>query len=311
MLPLTRSLTVSTTTAIPSFSATASPGAQHRRSFTVSLPSHLALSYEHLPPSSPPPKSPSPAPVMYLHGLFGSSKNWGGIAKLVGRESILVDLRNHGDSPHDEDMTVPTMAADVIELIQSLNLPPITLLGHSMGGKVAMSVAEQRPDLLQKLLIVDVSPGQSNSSKQELADIVAALRSLPIDELPNRVAADAALKASIPEQFIRSFLLQNLKNVKGGGSSLAWRVPLEFIDTNLFPMMEYEFLDRSKYEGPSLFIGGANSGYLSDEATQEHTKRIFPQSSLQMIEGAGHYPHFETRDEFLGIVNQFLQSEEE
>jgi esterase len=168
--------------------------------------------------------------LLILHGLFGSAANWGRIARELAADHrvIVADLRNHGASPHAPDTGYPAMAADVAALLERLSPDaPVTLLGHSMGGKTAMRFALEHPGRVARLLVVDIAPRAYRGNQD---DVAAALRRLDLDALPSRAAADARLAQWIPDPSLRAFLLTNLVQAEG---RLRWRINLPVLADGL------------------------------------------------------------------------------
>ncbi|XP_049760145.1 protein ABHD11 isoform X3 [Elephas maximus indicus] len=212
----------------------------------------------------------SPA-LVFLHGLCGCRNNFSSIAKAVaqqtGRKVLTVDARNHGDSPHSPDMSYEAMSQDLQDLLPQLGLVPCVLVGHSMGGKTAMLLALQRPDLVDRLIAVDISPARTTSIS-DFPSYLAAMRSLDIpDELPRsraRKLADEQLspviQATGPPQDIvtRQFLLTNLVEVDG---RFVWRVNLDALAQHMQEILAFPPRQES-YPGPTLFLLGGNSQYV-------------------------------------------------
>ena len=228
-------------------------------------------------------------PALVLHGLFGSGTNWRTIARRLGSrlECHLVDQRNHGRSPHARGMAYPALAADVLAYLDANRLDRPGLIGHSMGGKTAMTLALSAPERARWLVVADIAPAPSPSDHRPILD---ALRALALDSLASRAAADAALARSVPDLGLRQFLLQNLVHGDGG---LRWRIDLEAIAEALPDLTGFPSTAQGAvYEGPTLFLRGERSDYL----TVHHESRIgtlFPCASIDTIAGAGHWLHAE------------------
>ena len=241
-------------------------------------------------------------PALVLHGLFGSGTNWRTIGRRLGTrlECHLVDLRNHGRSPHARGMAYPALAADVLAYVDANRLDRVGLIGHSMGGKTAMTLALTSPERVRWLVVADIAPAPSPSDHRP---ILTALRGLALDSLDSRAAADAALARSVPESGLRRFLLQNLVHGDGG---LRWRIDLEAIadalpDLGGFPPPA----PGAVYEGPTLFLRGERSDYL----TARHEPRVralFPRASIDTIAGAGHWLHAEKPVEVTSRIARFI-----
>ena len=228
-------------------------------------------------------------PALVLHGLFGSGTNWRTIARRLGSrlECHLVDQRNHGRSPHARAMAYPALAADVLAYLDANRLDRAGLIGHSMGGKTAMTLALSAPERVRWLVVADIAPAPSPSDHRPILD---ALRTLALDSLASRAAADAALARSVPDPGLRQFLLQNLVHGDGG---LRWRIDLEAIAEALPDLTGFPpTAPGAVYRGPTLFLRGERSDYV----TARHEPRIralFPSASVDTIADAGHWLHAE------------------
>jgi esterase len=239
-------------------------------------------------------------PVVILHGVFGSARNWSTIAKhLAAKHRVLaIDLRNHGDSPHAPSMTYAEMAADVLALIEARRLDAPALIGHSMGGKVAMLAALLHPELIARLVVVDVAPVTYRATLRAYAEAMAAVK---LEGRARRAEVDGQLAAAIPEPGIRAFLLQNLVSEPGG---FRWRLNLDAIIRAMDEISSFPELD-GVYTGPTLFIRGERSNYV----TAAHTGRIralFPRAKIVTVAGAGHWVHAEQPGPFLAAIEAFL-----
>lgn len=238
-------------------------------------------------------------PIIILHGFFASSRNWRKIAeKLATNFCVYVlDARNHGASVHSEIMNYETMAADVAYFISLYKLKNLTLLGHSMGGKTAMWLALNFPDLIEKLIIVDIAP---ISYQHSFDPIINSLKNLPIQELSNRKQADTLVSDIITDLSYRQFLLQNLV-LKSGGYQ--WRINLDFFQKNAKAIIGFpETDDCLPFEKPTLFLAGQNSNYIPSGSTQ----LLFPRAYIVTIPNAEHWIHVQNPDDFLTAVRDFL-----
>lgn len=244
---------------------------------------------------------PGQAPVVLLHGLFGAAQNWGGVQKRLaasGRRVIALDLRNHGASPWDPAMDYPAMAADVAETLAALRAAPATVVGHSMGGKVAMALALARPAVVARLVVADIAPV---AYPPGLRGHVAAMLALPLRPGLSRREAEAALAPVVPEPGIRAFLLQNLRFE---GPAPAWRLNLEAIAAAM-PVIE-AFPDLAgPYPGPVLVLAGERSDYIRP-AHHDRIRTLFPAAGFATVPGAGHWVHAENPAAFLELVEGFL-----
>lgn len=246
-------------------------------------------------------------PLMIIHGLMGSSDNWGTIGRNLAENYrvLLLDMRNHGRSPHSEEFGYDIMAADVHNLMNDLAIEKATLIGHSMGGKVAMSFARDFPERLARLVVVDMAPKSYPTSSFE--QLMNALLSVDLQQLQSRQMADDQLKAAIPEEGVRFFLLKNLKRVnnENGGPAFEWKFNLPVL---------YKYLGEATagldfdtpFEGPTFFMRGENSDYLLD-SDRPKIKRLFPAAEIATIPGAGHWVHAEAPTAFREALLKFLQ----
>jgi pimeloyl-ACP methyl ester carboxylesterase len=239
-------------------------------------------------------------PVVLLHGLFGAARNFGGIQKrLATRARVLaLDLRNHGDSPHAFGSGYAPQAADVLETLRARDALPCVLVGHSMGGKVAMRAALDRPDAVARLLVSDIAPVPYRPAFRGYAD---AMRSIPLSPELSRAAADAALSAVVPEAGIRGFLLQNLRF----GQAPGWRIGLEEIATGLPEIEGWEAGEGDRYDGPTLFVAGARSDHIRAEH-RPVIRALFPAARFATVKDAGHWVHADNPEGFLSVLDAFL-----
>jgi esterase len=240
------------------------------------------------------------SPLIILHGLFGTLENWGSQISTLSQQHqvIAVDLRNHGQSPHSDAMDYPLMAQDVVYLMDSLELKAADIIGHSMGGKVAMQIALNYPDHVNKLIIVDISPVSYSAHHQS---IFQGLFNIDLDTLKSRSSADKQLSLSVEEPGIRAFLLKNLYKKPDG--AFAWRPNLPALHDQYSQISNAP--TGTKFSGETLFIKGMNSDYIL-AAHQTSIQNLFSKASFKMIEGAGHWPHAEKANIFSSIILKFL-----
>lgn len=246
--------------------------------------------------------------LVFLHGLFGRGKNFGAIAKALQPEfqSLLVDLPNHGRSAWTESIDYIAMAdavADHLALGFAQN-GPIDLLGHSMGGKVAMVLALRHPHLVRRLIVEDISPVPVGSGRSEFDHLLSSLKAVDLDSLTSRADADAALQDPIPQRGVRGFLLQNLMRTSEG---FAWEPNLDLLHGQLDAVMDFPTtsLAGSTFTGPVLWMAGERSPYVRDEdaATMEE---YFPQTLRVTVKGATHWVHSDQPEAFTSAVRTFL-----
>ena len=237
-------------------------------------------------------------PLVLLHGLFGSAGNFGAVQRRLAQRFrvIALDLRNHGGSPHAVKMDYPVMACDVLETLRDRNASPAALVGHSMGGKVAMAVALSDAAAVSALIVVDIAPAPTPPGFRTYAD---AMLALDLSAGLNRVAADAALVRAVPDPGIRAFLLQNFRP----GTAPAWRIGLAEIAAAL-PEIEGWRL-QGRFDGPVLFVAGAHSDYIRPEH-RPLIRALFPASRFVTVKGAGHWVHADNADGFAAVVEGFL-----
>jgi esterase len=240
-------------------------------------------------------------PVIILHGLLGSSDNWRAISKRLSPnyKVYTVDLRNHGQSPHSEIMTYPVMADDLRELLEGESLSECHVVGHSMGGKVAMQFATSNPDRVSKLVIVDIAPKSYPPSQRA---ILAALENLDPQTFATFGDIDAALAPAISEVALRQFLIKNIARVPSGG--FQWRIDLSSIAKG-YDNLTRPIIAAAAYDKPTLFMRGGRSEYIA-ETDLPSIRAIFTRAELVTIANAGHWLHAEDTDEFLQILTAFL-----
>ncbi len=240
--------------------------------------------------------------VLLLHGLFGSSSNWHSMARgLEDRFHLLVpDLRNHGRSPHEEPMDYPAMAADVLHFMQSQGLERAHIVGHSMGGKLAMWLALHHPERVDKLCPVDMAPVSYSHGFSPLLD---AMESIPLQSLQNRKEADEMLSMRLDNKSLRGFLLQNL--VKEG-DQWRWRLNLPVLRLHIKDIVSFpDIPDNTQFPGDTLFIHGGQSDYMKPEYAPI-AMGFFPHARMRVIPQAGHWVYAEAPQEFLRILRGFL-----
>ncbi len=224
--------------------------------------------------------------LLIVHGLFGSARNWGAIAKRLSdsRAVICVDMRNHGESFWAERHGYADLAQDLAEVILAEG-GPLDVLGHSMGGKAAMVLALQWPELVGRLLVADIAPVAYGHSQSHL---IAAMRALPLAALGSRAAADAALATQIEDAGVRAFLLQSL-DLKA--SPPRWRLNLDVLEREMAQITGWPEV-AGQFDGPALFLSGALSDYVRPEH-RPAIKALFPAAKFAKLPGAGHWLHAE------------------
>jgi esterase len=238
--------------------------------------------------------------VVLLHGLFGSARNFGAVQQQLARRCrvIALDLRNHGASPHDGDMRYAAMAADVLQTLDGLAALPATLLGHSMGGKVAMKAALTQPDAVARLIVADIAPVAYPPHHRAIAE---AMASLPLSPGMTRAQASGALSEAVPDAAMRAFLLQNLEL----GAAPAWRIGLTEIIAALPVIEGWQTPADARYGGSTLFMAGAASDYIRAEH-RPAIRALFPNARFVTLKNAGHWLHAENPSGFVAVVEAFL-----
>jgi pimeloyl-ACP methyl ester carboxylesterase len=260
--------------------------------------------------------------VVFVHGLFGQGKNWTTIAKGLATDHrvTLLDLPNHGHSPWTDRVDYRDMAEALATELEALG-DPVTLVGHSMGGKVAMTLALLRPELLRALVVVDIAPteypvsgGRTDDPDEEaspFAAYIAAMRALDLDTLTTRQDADAALRSAVPSAMVRSFLLQSLvRDAVGADGGWRWRLNLELLERDLGDLRGFpQPPEDAHFDGPVLWVAGANSTYVLPE-DRPRMDALFPATRLVRIKNSGHWVHSEQPEVFLETLRRFLAAVE-
>lgn len=242
-------------------------------------------------------------PLLLIHGLFGSADNWRGIAKQLAttRQVISVDLRNHGRSFQHPRQNYPLMAADIADVLDELDLDTADLLGHSIGGKVAMQFAVDQPQRLNKLIVVDIALRQyPDSHSQIFKDLMA----VNLAQYSQRNQVDKALAATIPDPTVRSFLLMNLTRQD---EQLVWRINLQHLFCN-YPALLQAITPAEPINRPTLFLSGGDSDYIST-ADRQQIRHWFSDVRLLRIANAGHWVHADQPDAFCQTVESFLNDD--
>lgn len=246
--------------------------------------------------------------VVFLHGLFGRGRNFSTVAQglLPEVESLLVDLPNHGASGWTAGFDYARIADLVAEhLLQSGFAGagrPVDVIGHSMGGKVAMLLALRHPELVRRLIVVDISPVPAASSRSEFPHLLASLTGLDLAALERRVDAHEALRSAIPNDTVRGFLLQNLKRE---GEGFVWEPNLAMLHAEIDAIMGFPATSGQEFDGPVLWLRGDRSNYVTD-ADAPTMRALFPRVKRVTIRGAGHWVHSEKPEEFIAAVRSFV-----
>ncbi|GAA5905955.1 hypothetical protein JCM5296_001300 [Sporobolomyces johnsonii] len=282
------------------------PALAPQRRFLGSAPSPVKLAYEsHLPANS----TSSKAPLVVLHGLYGSKQNWRSLAKgmaaKLGREVFTLDLRNHGLSPHVRECGYEDLAADVKAFIEEeRRLDDCIVVGHSMGGKVAMTLALGGCDALSRLVVVDIAPGIGKISP-EFRAYLDAMNEIEAAAVHSRKEADLILQKTEPDLGVRQFLLTNLDRASPS-APYKFRLPLSFLGNAIDEIGHFPYAPGEKvFDKPSLFLKGSKSKYINSRNIPT-IKQFFPNSQLETLE-TGHWVHAEKPKEFVELLEKFCQ----
>lgn len=239
--------------------------------------------------------------IVLLHGLFGSSDNWHYVAMQLAEhfQVFPLDLRNHGNSPHSDEMNYSLMANDVAEFLDSRKIETAIIIGHSLGGKTAMQFALQFPERTEKLIVEDMAPCAYASVYE---NFMAAMLALDLPKYQTRQQIEEALAPEIPDLTLRRFLLKNLG--RNSDSKFFWKIYLDGIRKNAAQLKALISLSKS-FEKPTLFIRGEKSDYIRAE-DENGIRQLFPNAEIKTIVGAGHWVHSEKPEEFMRAVREFL-----
>ncbi|KAJ8495983.1 hypothetical protein ONZ51_g1393 [Trametes cubensis] len=262
----------------------------------------------------PPDGNETHSPLVILHGLFGTKRNWGSLSKAfmkeLGRPVYALDLRNHGTSPHAEPHTYEAMATDVLHFCQTHSLQNISLLGHSMGGKVAMSVAldpRLPADLLSHLIVADISPARGALS-DEFQGYIRGMKKIEESHVKTRQEADRLLREFEQDPMTRAFLLMNLEHPTAHHPHpLRFRIPVDLLGKAISDIGGFPYSPGERtWDGPTLFIKGEKSKYINKHNI-DTAKAFFPNMVLERLD-AGHWVHSERPNEFKALVTKFIQN---
>ncbi|MEP0210757.1 MAG: alpha/beta fold hydrolase [Paracoccaceae bacterium] len=242
--------------------------------------------------------APGPA-LLIAHGLYGSGRNWGVIAKRLSDERtvVTVDMRNHGQSDWQDSHTYTDLAADLSEVVHHL-ARPVDVLGHSMGGKAAMTLALTEPERVHRLISADIAPVTYTHSQMQF---IEAMRAVDLTQVERRSDAESQLGALGVEPALQSFFTQSLDV-----QSKSWRLNLDGLADNMAHIMSFPDLS-AEYSGPTLFLSGGDSDYVRSQ-DRGHIRTFFPNAHFAKIPNAGHWLHAEKPREFEATVRTFLRS---
>ena len=246
--------------------------------------------------------APTNPPLIIAHGLFGSGRNWGVIARRLAdsRDVIAVDMRNHGESPRAPSHGYPDLAADLAQVARHIGAP-VDLLGHSMGGKAAMQLALTEPDLIRRLIVADIAPVAYGHDQTRHID---AMRALDLTDLSTRAEADRRLSALIEDPGLRAFFLQSLDLKAAGGPR--WRLNFDVLEAEMSKIVGWPGT-TGQFPRPTLFLTGADSHYVKPEY-RDTIRTHFPAARFAKLPGAGHWLHAEKPREFEETVRVFLNA---
>lgn len=245
-------------------------------------------------------QTPHTRPLIIVHGLYGSGRNWGVIAKRLSDrgQTITPDMRNHGTSPRTTTHSYHDLAADLADLITQIGAP-VDLCGHSMGGKAAMALALTQPHLIRKLIIADIAPVAYAHTQQGMID---AMRTVDLTTLTRRSDAEDQLAAAGIDRSLQSFFTQSLDV-----PNKTWRLNLDTLEAEMDKIISWPDTLTDPFESPTLFLSGGASDYVQPNH-RPHIKSLFPKARFAKLPGAGHWLHAEKPREFEASVRVFLDA---
>ncbi|SEN61822.1 Pimeloyl-ACP methyl ester carboxylesterase [Gemmobacter aquatilis] len=241
-------------------------------------------------------------PLLIVHGLYGSARNWNVIAKRMSeqRDVLAVDMRNHGESPWFPTHSYPDMAADLAEVIRAHG-GLADVMGHSMGGKASMMLALTEPALLRRLVVADIAPVAYDHDQTQY---ITAMRAMDLTHLSTRAEADRRLAATVPEAPLRAFFLQSLDLKAEGGPR--WRLNLDVLQAEMPKIVGWP-APQGQFNGPTLFLAGSESTYIRPEY-RARIRPLFPNARFAKLPGAGHWLHADKPREFEQTLRIFLDT---
>ena len=245
-------------------------------------------------------------PAIILHGLFGQSDNWVTVGRRIADQFhvFIPDLRNHGQSPHTPLHSFPAMTDDLAEFIEEHQIENPVLIGHSMGGKAAMTYALENPGKVKKLAIIDISP-RKYPERLTHTQVISQMMSIDLEKVTTRGEVEKILDTKISDSRVRMFIMKNLYYKLHG--KLAWRLNLEAINQSMDLLFD-GIRSESQYKGPALFVRGGNSDYVLDEDIPL-IKSMFPEAVIKTISGASHWVHADAPEELCLLLSTFLERE--
>ncbi len=238
------------------------------------------------------------SPLMIVHGLFGSGRNWGVIAKRLSDRGLVVtpDLRNHGDSFHDADHSYPALAEDLAEVVEHYG-GPADIVGHSMGGKAAMVLALTRPELVNRLVVADIAPV---AYSHDQGQYIEAMRGVDLSAVSKRSDAAAQLAETVPAKALQSFFTQSLDVTEK-----RWKLNLDVLDDQMDKIVGFPEIE-GQFDGPVLFLSGGKSDYVLPKH-RDRIRSLFPHARFAKLPDAGHWLHAEEPRDFEKSVRSFLE----
>lgn len=239
--------------------------------------------------------------LIVLHGLFGSARNWASIARALAETHHVyaLDLRNHGSSDRAMTMTYEEMAEDVAGFMTEHGIENAIVVGHSMGGKVAMRLALDAPERIRALIVVDIAPV---SYAHDMTDYIAAMQMMDLSGAARRAELEEYLRDEVADPSITAFLMSNLERANGG---FQWRINLTAVSAGMSAISAFSAPKGAAYGGPTAFIAGSESGYIRD-SHKERIAELFPKARTVTIKDANHWVHADQPEAFLKTVQAFL-----
>jgi esterase len=240
-------------------------------------------------------------PLIVLHGLFGSARNWASICRSLAdtHHVYALDLRNHGSSERAMTMTYEEMAEDVAGFIAEHDIDSPIVMGHSMGGKVAMRLALGSPETVKGLIVVDIAPVTYG---HDMMDYIAAMQMMDLSGEVRRAELEEELRGEVDDPGISAFLMTNLERANGG---FQWRINLTAISAGMSAISAFSVPDDATFDGPAAFIAGSDSAYIRDSHRDRITE-LFPKARTVTIKDANHWVHADQPEAFLKTVQAFL-----
>lgn len=250
----------------------------------------------------------SATPLTVLHGMLGSARNWRSLgprmAERLERMVYVLDMRNHGNSPHVSEMTFDLMARDTVEFLKERELTRTVLIGHSLGGSVAMYTTLKYPQLVDSLVVLDSSPERPRKKTSYVGPLIDHLLALDLESLSSRREADQLLQDKIPSSGLRNFLLTNLYQDEES-HQMKWRANLNVLKKALSHLSTFQDVVGASYTGPTLFLGGGDSDVIGESAIPA-IEKLFPSATVKHIPGAGHMLHIDKPELFIDALTKYL-----